>query len=88
MSYLVNVYRSSEVRNDNDYPYCGYDFMYPHYFSTGENEEGVLIIDLKNHDGELVWQGTKQFNLTNVEEVREILPVICRKIIKTYKYTF
>jgi len=88
VSYLVNVYLSSEMRNDDNYPYCGYDFMYPHYFSTVENEEGVLIIDLKNHDGELVWQGTKQFNLTNVEEVRKILPVICRKIIKTYKYTF
>ena len=88
VSYLVNVYRSSEVRNDNNYPYCGYDFMYPHDYSAAENEEGVLIIDLKNHVGEQVWQGTKQFNLTNPDEVREILPTICRKIIKTYKYTF
>ena len=88
VNYLVNVYLSSDVRNDINYPYCGYDFMYPHYYSTSEYEEGVLIIDLKNHIGELVWQGTKQFKLTSVEEVQETLPGICRKIIKTYKYTF
>ena len=88
VSYLVNVYLSPEVRSDNDYPYCGYDFMYPHYYSSAECEEGVLIIDLKNHLGELVWQGTKQFNLTSIEEVQDMLPNICHKIIKTYKYTF
>ncbi len=88
VSYLVNVYLSSEVRNDINYPYCGYDFMYPHYYSVAEYEEGVLIIELKNHIGELVWQGTKHFDLTSVEEVQEMLPGICRKIIKTYKYTF
>lgn len=87
VSYLVNVYLSSEVRKDNNYPYCGYDFMYPYYYSATEYEEGVLIIDLKNHLGELVWQGTKQFNLTSIQEVQKMLPDICRKIIKSYKYT-
>ena len=88
VSYLVNVYLSSEVHNDNNYPYCGFDFMYPHYYSAAEYAEGVLIIDLKNHADELVWQGIKQFDLTSIQEAQDMLPNICHKIIKTYKYTF
>jgi hypothetical protein len=60
--------------------------MYPNYYSASEYEEGVLIIDLKNHPGALVNQGTKPFNLTSIQEVQDMPPNICRKIIKTYNY--
>ena len=86
VSYKVNVYTSSEVRDEYDYPYCGDDFMYPYNYSAAENEEGVLIIALKNHAGDLVWQGTKPFSLTSIIEAQEMLPDICRKIIRTYNY--
>jgi hypothetical protein len=86
VTYLVNVYPTSEMRNESTYPYCGDDFMYPNYYSAAEYEEGVLIIDLKNHAGVLVWQGTKPFNLNSIQEVQDMLPNICRKIIKTYNY--
>lgn len=86
ISYLVNVYTTSEVRNEEAYPYCGYNFMYPYYYSATEYEEGVLIIDFKNHDGDLVWQGIKPFSFTNILEVQRKLPELCRKIIKTYNY--
>ena len=86
VSYKINVYASSEVRSEYNYPYCGYDFMYPYYYSASEYEEGVLIIDLKNHSGKLVWQGTKPFNLTSIEKAQDKLPDICRKIIRTYNY--
>ena len=86
VTYMVNVYPTSEMRNESTYPYCGYDFMYPNYYSASGYEEGVLIIDLKNHAGVLVWQGTKPFNLTSIQEVQNMLPHICRKIIKTYNY--
>ena len=86
VSYMINVYPSSNMRNEYNYPYCGNDFMYPYYYSVAEYEEGVLIIDLKNHVGDLVWQGTKPFNLTSLEKARDMLPDICRKIIKTYNY--
>lgn len=87
VTYLINIYSTSEMRNDSDYPYCGYDFMYPSNYLASEYEEGVLIIDLKNHAGALVWQGTKPFNLTSIQDVQDMLPNICRKIIKTYNYS-
>ena len=87
VSYLINVYPSAEVRNEPNYPYCGYNFMYPYTYSAANYEEGVLIINLTNHQGELVWQGTKPFNLTTILSAQDLLPNLCRKIIKTYNYT-
>jgi hypothetical protein len=86
VTYLVNVYSSPEARGDNKYPYCGYNFMYPKTYSVVNNKEGVLIIDLKTNSGKLVWQGTKPFTIDSIEEVQEMLPDICRKIIRTYNY--
>ena len=87
VEYLVNVYSSPEVRSDYNYPYCGSNFMYPKTYTVVNNKEGVLIIDLKNNQGEIVWQGTKPFNIISIQEVQEMLPDICRKIIRTYNYS-
>ncbi|RLD24053.1 MAG: hypothetical protein DRI71_03675 [Bacteroidetes bacterium] len=86
VTYLVNVYSSPEVRFDNKYPYCGYNFMYPKTYSVVNNKEGVLIIDLKTSNGKLVWQGIKPFTIGSIEEVQAMLPDICRKIIRSYNY--
>jgi hypothetical protein len=86
VTYMLNVYPTSAMCNERNDPYCGYDFMCPNYYSASEYEEGVLIIDLKNHPGALVNQGTKPFNLTSIQEVQDMPPNICRKIIKTYNY--
>ncbi len=83
VSYLINVYSSSETTSNYDlYSYSYYSY---YNYTTRNYKEGVLIIDIKNDDGILVWQGSKTFRLRSRLSVHDLLPKICREIIETYK---
>lgn len=84
ISYIVNVHTSSETRQDSYNPYNRYNYNYYSSYSTRNYKEGVLIIDVKNDNGKLIWQGSKTFKIRSKESIEELLPEICREIITTY----
>jgi hypothetical protein len=86
VSYIINVHTSSETRQDNYNPYNRYRYNYNYYYnySTSNYKEGVLIIDIKNDDKILVWQGSKTFKIRSKHSVEELLPEICREIMTAY----
>lgn len=82
VSYLINVYASSETTRNNNM----YNYTYPSSFNytTRNYKEGVLIIDIIDEDRILIWQGSKTFKLRSRLSVHDILPDICKEIIDTY----
>jgi hypothetical protein len=84
VSYLINVHTSSETQQDNYNPYNRYNYNYYYNYSTRNYKEGVLIIDIKNDDKILVWQGSKTFKIRSKQSVEELLPEICREIMTAY----
>ena len=57
VSYIIKVHTSTESPRNNNYNYAN-RFNSPHNYSTQNYKEGVLIIDIKNNDGRLIWQGS------------------------------
>jgi hypothetical protein len=84
VSYIINVHTSSETQQDNYSPYNRYNYYYPYNYSTRNYKEGVLIIDVKNDDGKLIWQGSKTFKIRSKRSVEELLPEICGEIMTAY----
>ena len=84
VSYIINVHTSSETQEDNYSRSNRYYYSYPYNYSTRNYKEGVLIIDVKNDDGKLIWQGSKTFKIRSKQSVEELLPEICQEIIATY----
>jgi hypothetical protein len=85
VSYIINVHTSSETQTESNYPYDRYNYSYYQNFSTRNYKEGVLIIDIKDNRGKLIWQGSKSFKIHSKQSVEELLPEICQEIITTYK---
>jgi len=86
-SYLINVHSSFETQNNNYNPYSASSYFdpYSYNYNTRTYKEGVLIIELKNDEGRLVWQGSKTFKLNSKSSIRETLSDICLEIIETYQ---
>jgi len=84
VSYLINVHTSSETQRDNYNPYNRYNYNSYYNYSTRNYKEGVLIIDVKNDDQKLVWQGSKTFKVSSKQSISELLPEICREVIAVY----
>ena len=84
VSYIISVHTSSETQQDSYSRYNRYYYSYPYNYSTRNYKEGVLIIDIKNDDGKLIWQGSKTFKIRSKQSVEELLPEICREIIMAY----
>jgi len=82
VSYLINVYTSTETNRNNNM----YNFNYPSSlnYTTRNYKEGVIIINIIDEDRILVWQGSKTFKLTIRKSVHDILPEIGKEIIDTY----
>jgi hypothetical protein len=84
ISYLISVHTSSETQRNN------YNSNYSNYYnpssnySTNNYKEGVLIIDVKNSDSKLVWQGSKTIKVRSRHYVGEYLPEVCREILTYY----
>jgi hypothetical protein len=84
VSYVIDVHTSSETQQDNYSPYNRYSYNYPYNYSTRNYKEGLLIIDIKNNLGKLIWQGSKTFKIRSKQSVEELLPEICREIMIAY----
>ena len=88
VSFMVNVHTSQETRetpiNSYNYRYYNYNYLNPYNSSTQNYKEGVFIIDVKNQDNKLVWQGNKTFKLKSRDSVQEVLPVICAEVINSF----
>ena len=87
VSYMINVHTSSVTQQDNYSSYNRYNYNYPYNYSTRKYKEGVLIIDIKNNAGKLVWQGSKTFKIGSKQSIDGMLPDICREIISVYNIT-
>ena len=84
VSYIISVNTSSETQRNNNSPYTRYYYDYSYNYSTRNYKEGVLIIDIKNDDNKLIWQGSKTFKVKSKQSVEELLPEICREIMTAY----
>lgn len=84
VSYIINVHTSSETQQDNYNSYNRYYYTYPYNYSTRNYKEGVLIINIKNDNGKLIWQGSKTFKIRSKQSVEVLLPEICREIMTAY----
>jgi len=84
ISYIISVHTSSETQRNN------YSNNYSNYYnpsfnySTKNYKEGVLIIDIKNNNGKLVWQGSKTIKVRSKHNVGEYLPEVFQEILTYY----
>ena len=81
VSYKVSVYTSSDTRKNGYGTYDRYNNYNAYNYSTSNYKEGILIIDIKNDDGKLIWQGSKTFKIRSRQSVRALLPEDCREIM-------
>ena len=86
VSYIINIHTSSNTQKDNysSYYRYNYDYNYPYNYTTRNYKEGLLIIDIRNDDNKLIWQGSKTFKIRSKQSVNQLLTEICREIIATY----
>ena len=89
VSYMINVHRTQETNETNfsqfdQNQYYNNRYYDPTRFETRTFKEGVLIIDIKNHDNKLVWQGSRNFKLKTKESVQTVLPAICEEVITSF----
>lgn len=90
VSYMISVHSSEEVKDTNPnrydpyYRYYNYSYIDPLRIDTRTYKQGVLIIDIKNDDNKLVWQGSKSFKLSSRKSSKEELIVICQEIIALF----
>ena len=90
VSFMINVHTSEDLNQNNinpyDYRYRYYNYGYydPNRFNSQSYKEGVFIIDIRNADNKLVWQGSKSFKLSARRSSTEELLVACREIIADF----
>ncbi|MEN8248480.1 MAG: DUF4136 domain-containing protein [Bacteroidota bacterium] len=87
VSYIISVHTASDTQgydytNYNRYNYYNY-YNNPYTFRTTSHthKEGVFIIDIRNEDNKLVWQGSREFRLRSKEGIPDVLPEICSEVI-------
>ncbi len=89
VSYFVSTQTTSETTSGRPgpygYPYSyGYGYPYSPYdynTTTREYKTGVLVIEIKNAAGKLVWQGSKAFKVRSKETLAAVLPAVCQEIM-------
>lgn len=88
ISFIINVHSTEETQQTN---YNSYDYRYnnnryydPYRYESQSYKQGVLIIDVKNADNKLVWQGSGSFKLSAKKSSREELLARCLEIISSY----
>lgn len=92
ISFMINVHTGTDESNNNQnyYPYNSYryyDYRYtdPFYYQSSKSyKEGIFIIEVRNEDNKLVWQGSKTFRIRAKESLIEVLPPIGQEIIDIY----
>ena len=89
VTYMTSVYNTSETTTNNynygnPYSRSNYRYQNPYDYSTTSYKTGVFIIDIKNSQNKLVWQGSKTFKLKSKQSVQASLPEICQEVIGAY----
>lgn len=90
VSFIISVHATEDFNQNNispyDYRYRYSNFGYydPNRVSSRSYKEGVLIVDVKNGDNKLVWQGSKSFKLNAKRSSTEELLTYCREIIASF----
>ena len=90
VSFIISVHTSEEINENNmnpyDYRYRNYNYGYydPYRFNSRSYKEGVFIIDIRNSDNKLVWQGSKSFKLNAKNSSSEELIATCREVIASF----
>ena len=88
VSFIISVHSSEEI---NETAYSPYDYRFRYYnyydptrFNSRTYKEGILIIDIRNLDNQLVWQGSKSFKLSARNSSTDELITSCREIIAEF----
>lgn len=86
ISFMISVHSSEETTQTSYsrydyYRYYNYGYYDPNQFNNRTYKQGVLIIDIKNVNNKLVWQGSKAFKMSSKQSSREELLMACQEII-------
>lgn len=83
ISYMINVHTTSDTQPENFNYYNRYNYYNsPYYGYTSQTyKQGVFIIDIRNNDNLLVWQGSREFKLRSRQGIPDVLPEICNEVI-------
>lgn len=88
VSFIISVHSSEELNQTAyspfDYRFNYYGYYDPMRFNSRTYKQGVLIIDIRNADNKLVWQGSKSFKLSARNSSTEELLISCREIIAEF----
>lgn len=91
VSFIISIHTTEETNQTNLSPY-DYRYRYNNYgmydpvrFDSQSYKQGVLIIDIKNADNILVWQGSKSFKLSARKSSTEELLTACQEIITAFE---
>ena len=88
VSFIINVHSTEELNqtafSPYDYRFRYYGYYDPMRFNSQTYKQGVLIIDIRNADNNLVWQGSKTFKLSARHSSTEELLASCREIITEF----
>ena len=90
VSFIISVHTTEDFNQNTLSPYDMRNRYYrmgyydPNQFNTQRYKEGVLIVDLKNSDNKLVWQGSKSFKLNARRSSIDELLESCREIITQF----
>lgn len=91
VSFMISIHTTEETNQNNmspfdyRYRYNNYGMYDPMRFDSQSYKEGVLIVDFKNADNILVWQGSKSFKLSARRSSTEELLTSCREIIAAFE---
>ena len=89
ISYIINVHSSQEINQPSYsrydyYRYYNYGYYDPSRLNTKTYKQGVVIIDIRNQENKLVWQGSKSFKLSSKKNSRDELNTIFQEIIASF----
>jgi hypothetical protein len=88
VSFIISVHSTEELNqtafSPYDYRFRYYNYYDPMRFNSQTYKQGVLIIDIRNADNKLVWQGSKSFKLNARNSSTEELFTSCREIITEF----
>lgn len=86
ISFQITTGSTSSSQMNN--PYYGSRRYYPYYnynVSVTQYKEGVLLVELRNNDDKLIWQGSKTFKVRSSNEIKQLLLQNASEIIQAFK---
>ena len=88
VTFQINLNTTSETHTERNY-YSGYNYYgyspYPYNIYTTNYKEGVVILEVRNDNNKLVWQGSKDFKVKKGKETSELLIETIGEIARSFK---